>query len=69
MKTIFIKMFLVLFLLTNFSQSQDWIKEYPGIPLETGLVWDWITTPGGLIGNRGAVDSMKLAGIDIVRLS
>ncbi|HRP37406.1 MAG TPA: hypothetical protein PLS50_06385, partial [Candidatus Dojkabacteria bacterium] len=62
-------MFLVLFLLTNFSQSQDWIKEYPGIPLQTGLVWDWITTPGGLIGNRGAVDSMKLAGIDIVRLS
>ena len=59
----------ILFLLANLSAAQDWIKNCPGIPLETGLVWDWVTRTNGLPGNRGAVDSMKLAGIDIVHLS
>ena len=68
MKTLVIKMFLVLFLFTSFSQAQDWIKEYPGIPLEAGLDWDWITKQNGAAGNHAALDSMKLAGIDIVRL-
>ncbi|HMN18480.1 MAG TPA: hypothetical protein PKD03_12770 [Ignavibacteriaceae bacterium] len=70
MKTIYKILFFILFLFTSLSQAQDWIKEYPGIPLETGLVWDWVTLPSnGLPGNHGAVDSMKLAGIDILRLS
>lgn len=63
------RLFLVLFFFTPFSQGQDWIKNYPGIPLETGLVWDWITKQNGYPGNRGAIDSMKLAGIDIVHIS
>ena len=59
--------FLIAFI--NLAQAQDWIKNFSGIPLETALVWDWVTRTNGLPGNREAVDSMKLAGIDMVHTS
>lgn len=61
-------LFFILILFINLLQAQDWIKNFSGIPLETGLVWDWVTKTNGLPGNKGAVDSMKLAGIDIVHI-
>jgi len=42
MKTLFIKMFFVLFLLNNLSQAQNWIKDYDGIAIDAGLDYDWL---------------------------
>ncbi|MBP9583433.1 MAG: hypothetical protein KBE38_14835, partial [Ignavibacterium sp.] len=61
-------LFFIFLLFANLLQAQDWIKDYQGIPIESELIWDWVTRPNGLPGNRGAVDSMHLAGVDIVRL-
>lgn len=62
MKTVYKILFFVLFLLTNFSQSQDWIKDYPGIPIESGLHKDWISD------NPLQVRLMKQAGVDFIRM-
>ncbi len=62
MKTLSIKMFLVLFFFGTFSNAQDFIKNYDGIPIETGLHWAWVRNI------PSAVDSMIAAGINIVRM-
>ncbi|OQY74414.1 MAG: hypothetical protein B6D44_04320 [Ignavibacteriales bacterium UTCHB2] len=62
MKTLIIKTFFVLFILSNISYSQDWIKDYPGIPIETGLHKDWISD------NPLQVRLMKQAGVDFVSM-
>jgi len=63
MKTLFIKMFFVLFLLNNLSQAQNWIKDYDGIAIDAGLDYDWVTY------NPYAVDSMRKAGVNVIHLS
>ncbi|HRP91981.1 MAG TPA: T9SS type A sorting domain-containing protein [Ignavibacteriaceae bacterium] len=56
-------LFLVIFLFTNILLAQDWIKDYPGIPIETELWWGWSNNTKF----PGAIDSMKEAGINILR--
>ncbi|MDY0082061.1 MAG: right-handed parallel beta-helix repeat-containing protein [Ignavibacteriaceae bacterium] len=61
MKTLIIKTFFVLFLLTNVSQTQNWIYETEGIPVHTWLWWGFTDNSN----YPGAIDSMKSI-VDIV---
>jgi hypothetical protein len=61
MKIIFNTLFFVLFFFADFSQAQNWIQNYDGIPVHTGLWWGW-TNEGRY---PGAIDSMKKI-VDIV---
>ncbi len=61
MKSLYKILFFVLFSLSNFSQAQDWIKDYDGIPIHTWLWWGWTDNSR----YPGAIDSMSLI-VDIV---
>ncbi|KAB2853167.1 MAG: hypothetical protein F9K42_00735, partial [Ignavibacterium sp.] len=68
MKTLIIKTFFVLFLLSNASQSQnqfsepnDWIRQNEGIPIVGSMHWHWLRD------NPDAVKDMKTAGVDVLR--
>lgn len=65
MKTLIIIMFFVIFFLTNLLQAQDWIKDYDGIPIHTGLWMGWSNVPGALDSMSKIVDVVS-ADIGIV---
>ncbi|HSL89469.1 MAG TPA: hypothetical protein VK870_09215 [Ignavibacteriaceae bacterium] len=55
--------FLCVFNPNVYSQQQvppDWIRQYEGIPIKTGLHWDWV------LYNQEDVDSMINSGVDIL---
>lgn len=62
MKTLIQKLFVVLFFTTTLVQAQDWIKNYDGIPIHTGLWWGFVTDSARY---PGAIDNMKSI-VDVV---
>ncbi len=56
-------LFFVLFLFSTTLQAQSILDSYEGIPIETSLDWYWV------LHNPGAIDSMELAGVDIIHMS
>jgi hypothetical protein len=62
MKYLFQIFMILLFIFSSTSVCQDLIKDFDGIPIEAGLHWDWVRL------NPVAIDSMKKAGVDIVRM-
>lgn len=65
MKTIYKTLLLVLFCFTVFSQAQNWLQNYNGIPIHTGLWMDWSNVPGALDSMSKIVDVVS-ADIGIV---
>lgn len=61
MKTLTIKLFFILLFCGTFSQAQNWIQNYDGIPVHTGLWWGWTDSTN----YPGAIDSMRKI-VDIV---
>jgi hypothetical protein len=49
-------------LLSPFNPAQDYIRDFDGIAIETGLHWSWVQQI------PSAVDSMRAAGVDVVRM-
>ena len=63
MKTLIIKMFIVLFLCATFSQAQNWLQTYDGIPVISGLHWDFTDSsrfPNAMTKMRAVVDGVQL---------
>lgn len=60
MKTLSIKMFLVLFFFGTFSQAQNWLKTYEGIPIITGLHWDFTNNSDAMNKMRAVVDGVQI---------
>ncbi len=65
MKTLIIKIFLFLFCFSFFVPAQNWIKDYDGIPIHTGLWMGWSNVPGALDSMSKIVDVVS-ADIGIV---
>ncbi|MCZ7610797.1 MAG: hypothetical protein M5U17_11600 [Ignavibacterium sp.] len=59
MRTLIVKIFFVLFLFTNLSPGQDWVKDYDGIPVHTWLWWgftDSLIYPDAINNMKSIVD-------------
>ncbi len=63
MKSLIKKLFFVIFLCTTFSQAQNWLQTYDGIPVISGLHWDFtdsIRYPNAMNKMRAVVDGVQL---------
>lgn len=60
MKTLSIKMFLVLFFFGTFSQAQNWLQTFDGIPIITGLHWDFTNNSDAMNKMRAVVDGVQI---------
>ena len=65
MGTLIIKIIFLLFFFGTFSQAQNWLQKYNGIPIHTGLWMDWSNVPGALDSMSKIVDLVS-ADIGIV---